>query len=127
MSSRDSRALPAYGAVRISPDGERLAWLRPGFDGDPHPWLVIQEDAVALGVQHDWVDVAEVAGWTPLEDMAVVRADERAATGLGDAELLAATGQLLREADPVPAELADRIRAALDGDRVGEPGQEAQS
>jgi hypothetical protein len=121
VSSRDSsRALrSAYGAVRISPDGECLAWYRPGFEGDPTPWLVIREDAVALGVQHDWSGIAEVAEWTPLQDVAVVLADERtAAAGLTDDELtegdrLADLSRAIRAAaDPVPAGLTERIRVA---------------
>lgn len=89
MTSRKS--VPAYGAVRVSPDGERLAWYRPASEDELWPWLVISEDPQLLGVEHCWLTTSAVAGWIELADPDVVRADDAA--------------------DPVPAGLADRVRA----------------
>lgn len=56
---------PARNEVRISPNGDRLAWYRP--DGDRfRPWLVIDEDPAMLGVETQWHPDAYVHGWTPL-------------------------------------------------------------
>jgi len=93
----------AFSAVRISPDGEHLAWYRPESDDDAQPWLVITEDPTALGVEHDWVGDVDVADWTDLQDPDAVRADDA---------LLAEVGDVIAVADPVPAGLAERVRRA---------------
>lgn len=98
----------AFSAVRISPDGEHLAWYRPESDDDAQPWLVITEDPTALGVEHDWAGDVDVADWTDLQDPDTVRADDA---------LLAEVGDVIAAADPVPADLAglaERVRRAAD-------------
>lgn len=64
MTARHSTA---YGSVRISPDGELIAWYRPyqPTTQDPRPWLVISEDP-ALGVEHEWQPDSAVADWAAL-------------------------------------------------------------
>jgi hypothetical protein len=94
------RNLPAFGAVRISPDGEHLAWYRPESDRDPRPWLLLSEDSDALGVEHEWSASVDVAGWIPLESPAVTRADD------------ALVAEVVAVVDPVPAGLAERVRRA---------------
>lgn len=54
--------MPRRNEVRISPDGEYLAWYRPGCEGDAYPWLVIYQGAFELA----WESDARVAGWTVL-------------------------------------------------------------
>ncbi len=88
----------AFSAVRISPDGESLAWYRP--DSDAQPWLVITEDPTALGVEHDWAGDVDVADWTDLQDPDAVRADDALLTEVVD---------VIAVADPVPAGLARRV------------------
>jgi len=98
----------AFSAVRISPDGESLAWYRPESDDDAQPWLVITEDPIDLGVEHNWAGDVDVADWTDLQDPDAVRADDA---------LLADVGEVVAAADPVPADLAglaERVRRSAD-------------
>jgi hypothetical protein len=60
------KAVP-YNEVRLRPDGGALAWHRPADeDDDAQPWLVIEEDPIALGVMRDWQPPEHVADWTVL-------------------------------------------------------------
>lgn len=92
----------AFGTVRISPDGEHLAWYRPESDDDGRPWLVVTDDPAAASEEYGWLPESAVAGWTELESPAITRADD------------ALVGEVIAVVDPVPAGLPERVRRAAD-------------
>lgn len=74
--------MPRRNEVRISPNGEALAWHRPGFAGDGQPWLVIHEDPDVAGVETEWTYDANVECWTVLDHPSALLDEE----GTGDGQ-----------------------------------------
>ena len=55
---------PQPGEVRVSPDGECLAWYQPDGENDTRPWLtLISPGDVDIDTDHQWSHVDDVAGW----------------------------------------------------------------